>query len=787
MLAENISVLPAHVRGGLRAEALGIFRVPAASAVTARVFTYLRSGDHVKMGDEVLFKVRISQGEAPQVKPTTDASEQIQVGSSLPEAGDQLSNTTHREPFDPAKNPITAGIRVAMLHRAELEPEPSRPSKGTQGSRSRRTTPIAETPQKPRKHFDAGRVEPIDEEVDKSLQNPGSSQPLPPPRPHPFKPKRGYVESQHLQGDIELANANEDVPMQDDDALEAHAARGNDDHNDDSGEEEENEENDASANDENAPEDKYPPGSPSMVAQRDIEPQEPQQSAVPEQGHRNNGNPVVAVSPDDYPEPPAASSTKIPANASKSETAAITIHEVLKDIPEAEVATDAETSDEELEPTVDVSNVTKLPEVSPDEVVLSAHDEKKHEPMDEDPKARSKPFEVPPEADHKDDHKIDIPALNTGSHARDAPMADDEQEEVQASELNKKPNSIFGGDPGDGKAVWPFDDEDGDLPLKVEAANKKSRKRKAPQTEAQEETPPSKKHKVGATDPVVRVPRVSETMKATPSPAAPHLSRSSTSRMKSVTVNPSTPSSSKQSTSQSKAAATPSRELHHPLDESANKTFDNMRVAFSISDKADETLIQTFMTGKNLKRVAVDGDGDVTAKNYDMLVIAEGELKATSKTLKSLLFKKIITTYKWVHESQAAGRVLDPNGYLHPDLNLEADRTSLFGGRTIFVTPGLKTAYEKNYKNIEQMAKLAGARIICQSPRKDVEQLVVLGCGPDDEHAMPFMSNGRTVYTKDLFTSSILDGKLNVDDERYKIKQSTGETKKGKGRTKARR
>lgn len=67
------------------------------------------------------------------------------------------------------------------------------------------------------------------------------------------------------------------------------------------------------------------------------------------------------------------------------------------------------------------------------------------------------------------------------------------------------------------------------------------------------------------------------------------------------------------------------------------------------------------------------------------------------------------------------------------------------------------------------------------------DELIVLGLEREDLEAISFMNIDQTAYTKDLFTSSILDGKVHVDDERYKIVSRMSQTRKGKGRTKARR
>lgn len=120
-------------------------------------------------------------------------------------------------------------------------------------------------------------------------------------------------------------------------------------------------------------------------------------------------------------------------------------------------------------------------------------------------------------------------------------------------------------------------------------------------------------------------------MKVTPSPATPP-SRSSASRKKAAAVPSPTPPASKPSASRDKSVASIEASPNPPDTDANEESFENMCVAVSSSAVVENAPVKKFIAGKNSKLIE-----KITTNNYDVLIIGEGDIKTTSKILKSLV------------------------------------------------------------------------------------------------------------------------------------------------------
>lgn len=201
-------------------------------------------------------------------------------------------------------------------------------------------------------------------------------------------------------------------------------------------------------------------------------------------------------------------------------------------------------------------------------------------------------------------------------------------------------------------------------------------------------------------------------------------------------------------------------------------------VAFSNSTVTKSPSVQRFLTRKGLRKVE-----RVTFQNYEVLVVGKGELKTTAKLLKSLVLRKHIATDAWLLQSAKEDAILDPSRFGHKEVDMEADRSKLFEDTTIVATPALRKEYGTGWKDMEELAKLAGARSLLSKPLRSVnaddEHLLILGLEWEDLDAISFIEYGKPVYTKELFTSSILYGHLRFDEDQYKVRLRPSQTNGG--------
>ena len=100
-----------------------------------------------------------------------------------------------------------------------------------------------------------------------------------------------------------------------------------------------------------------------------------------------------------------------------------------------------------------------------------------------------------------------------------------------------------------------------------------------------------------------------------------------------------------------------------------------------------------------------------TRRSHFVCVLNGDKLTTTAKVLRSLALGKLVVTEDWVMESKKAGKFLDPDDFVHDELKetIYSDRRAIFQNTNLFFTQTLASGYEKGWKDIQELAKEAGA------------------------------------------------------------------------------
>lgn len=203
------------------------------------------------------------------------------------------------------------------------------------------------------------------------------------------------------------------------------------------------------------------------------------------------------------------------------------------------------------------------------------------------------------------------------------------------------------------------------------------------------------------------------------------------------------------------------------------------RVAFSHSAITGNTQAIKFL--KKHKGVVVESISD----DCNILCVRQGTLTKTMKLLESIALGIPIVTDKWLLDSAKAGHFLALREHRpsvpkqEEEWNFKLDKVwgtpqAPFEGYTIHFTPELRKSYA-DFKEIEQVCKTVGAKVAMKKPSKN-EKLVVLAKEDKDKEAGKLMQEGFTCYTKDLLTSSILRGQVDLDSDEFMIIADTAES-----------
>jgi len=177
---------------------------------------------------------------------------------------------------------------------------------------------------------------------------------------------------------------------------------------------------------------------------------------------------------------------------------------------------------------------------------------------------------------------------------------------------------------------------------------------------------------------------------------------------------------------------------------------------------------------------------------FEILIVGRGNLKKTSKLLQAFACGASIVTDEWVHQSLKAGMLLSLESFLPKDVSSEKewaikladvvghDRRDLFAGKTFFITPALKKDYKTNYRDIEELLKLVGAKKVVSKPAKGLKidmDTIVLGLENGDKDVASLAGTTKC-YSKDFLSISIIRGTADLQSDEFQVGGQTKSTSK---------
>jgi hypothetical protein len=158
-----------------------------------------------------------------------------------------------------------------------------------------------------------------------------------------------------------------------------------------------------------------------------------------------------------------------------------------------------------------------------------------------------------------------------------------------------------------------------------------------------------------------------------------------------------------------------------------------------------------------------------------LLSTRDGTLAKTTKIVQAIARGIPIVTDKWLQESAGAGRFLELSTY-RPSFPEQEEEwkfdfakvwnqpQTIFEGYTIYFTPGFKD--KSQYGSV---CKAAGAKVTSSKKQIQGDNTIVIAKEEDDPDAEKLIQDSVTCYTKDLLTTSILRGKVELDSGEFKI------------------
>lgn len=159
------------------------------------------------------------------------------------------------------------------------------------------------------------------------------------------------------------------------------------------------------------------------------------------------------------------------------------------------------------------------------------------------------------------------------------------------------------------------------------------------------------------------------------------------------------------------------------------------------------------------------------------------------KVIQAVALGVPIVTDKWLSESARADGLLDLASFKpsvtkqEKEWNFSLDKVwsipqNPFTGYALYFTPALKKTY-KNFREMEKACQTLSAKLVSKRTGKN-DKIIVLAAEDGDPEADKMIKDGEPCYHKDLLTTSILRGNLNLDGDEFKIKgKQTGLRKKG--------
>lgn len=161
-------------------------------------------------------------------------------------------------------------------------------------------------------------------------------------------------------------------------------------------------------------------------------------------------------------------------------------------------------------------------------------------------------------------------------------------------------------------------------------------------------------------------------------------------------------------------------------------------------------------------------------KNANFFCIAKGDIKTTAKLLHSLTTSKHIVTEDWVVRSSKAGRLLAPSSFIPGPLksNIHLDRSQLFAGHVLYISPKLRADYKKGWDEIYSILQQAGKPEVINTPAKKLKDAdksrvtLFLGLEANDPDAKELQEEHK-FYKKDLISASIIAGTVLHDKQEF--------------------
>ncbi len=187
------------------------------------------------------------------------------------------------------------------------------------------------------------------------------------------------------------------------------------------------------------------------------------------------------------------------------------------------------------------------------------------------------------------------------------------------------------------------------------------------------------------------------------------------------------------------------------------------------------------------KRTTIIDDVPSKKTNFVCVVPKAHSLKS-AKVLHSLAMNKNVVTDNWLQDWKAQGledgECPNPLYYIHDALEdtVTHDRSRVFGKKNLFFTAAVVDGYKKGWADIQAVAKEAGAlqatKVDFGKPAylQDREDFVFFAGAQGDNDVGNLIKEGCTVYSKEMFTQSIICGELQLLDK-YKLGASTSARK----------
>lgn len=169
--------------------------------------------------------------------------------------------------------------------------------------------------------------------------------------------------------------------------------------------------------------------------------------------------------------------------------------------------------------------------------------------------------------------------------------------------------------------------------------------------------------------------------------------------------------------------------------------------------------------------------------------IRDGGLQKTMKVIQAIALGVPIVTDKWLSESARADGLLDLASFKpsvtkqEKDWNFSLEKVwgvpqNPFTGYAFYFTPALKKTY-LNFREMEKACQTLSARLVTKRTTRN-DKIIALAAEVGDSEADKMIEDGERCYHKDLLTTSILRGSLDLDSDEFKIgARQGGPRKKG--------